>query len=169
MMVLVSLKDDVLLAKEPLSLKTSFAFENYRLAAEKMKYGRALFNSTVLTICSGLLTTFFGACGAYAILRAKRGKKFFLILNALFLMGLALPQQVAMVPLVLWMQKLHVANSIFGLILAFTGANAAYAVFFFSGFVNTVPVTLEEAAYIDGAGPMKTFLKVVFRCLSRPW
>ena len=91
MMVLVSLKDDVLLAKEPLSLKTSFAFENYRLAAEKMKYGRALFNSTVLTICSGLLTTFFGACGAYAILRAKRGKKFFLILNALLLMGLALP------------------------------------------------------------------------------
>lgn len=60
MMVLVSLKDDVLLAKEPLSLKTSFAFENYRLAAEKMKYGRALFNSTVLTICSGLLTTFSG-------------------------------------------------------------------------------------------------------------
>lgn len=88
MMVLVSLKDDVLLAKEPLSLKTSFAFENYRLAAEKMKYGRALFNSTVLTICSGLLTTFFGACGAYAILRAKRGKKFFLILNALSLWGL---------------------------------------------------------------------------------
>ena len=168
MMVLVSLKDDVLLAKEPLSLKTSFAFENYRLAAEKMKYGRALFNSTVLTICSGLLTTFFGACGAYAILRAKRGKKFFLILNALFLMGLALPQQVAMVPLVLWMQKLHVANSIFGLILAFTGANAAYAVFFFSGFVNTVPVTLEEAAYIDGAGPMKTFLKVVFPLLKPP-
>lgn len=146
MMVLVSLKDEALLASEPLSLKTSFAFENYITAAKGMKYWRALLNSSVLTVFSSLITTFFGACGAYAIMRARRGKKLFLVLNALFLIGLALPQQVAMVPLVLWMQKLHVANTLFGLILAFIGANAAYGVFFFSGFVNTVPVTLEEAA-----------------------
>ncbi len=168
MMVIVSLKDDALLAKEPLSLKTSFAFSNYIYAIAKMKYWRALLNSAVLTACSGILATFFGACGAYAILRAKKGRKFFLALNAVFMMGLALPQQVAMIPLVLWMQKLHVSNTIFGLILAFVGANAAYAVFFFAGFVNTVPVTLEEAAYIDGAGPMKTFLKVVFPLLKPP-
>ena len=97
MMVLVSLKDEALLAGEPLSLRTSFAFENYVTAAKGMKYWRALFNSSVLTVCSSLLTTFFGACGAYAIMRARRGKQLFLALNALFLIGLALPQQVAMV------------------------------------------------------------------------
>ena len=168
MMVLVSLKDEALLAGEPLSLRTSFAFENYVTAAKGMKYWRALFNSSVLTVCSSLLTTSFGACGAYAIMRARRGKQLFLALNALFLIGLALPQQVAMVPLVLWMQKLHVANTLFGLILAFIGANAAYGVFFFSGFVNTVPVTLEEAAYIDGASPFTTFIRIVFPLLKPP-
>lgn len=168
MMVLVSLKDDALLASEPLSLRTSFAFENYVTAVKGMKYWRALFNSSVLTAVSAVLTTFFGACGAYAIMRVRKGKKLFMALNALFLVGLALPQQVAMVPLVLWMQKLHVANTLFGLILAFIGANAAYAVFFFAGFVNTVPVSLEEAAYIDGASPFITFMKVVFPLLRPP-
>ena len=168
MMVIVSLKDDVLLASEPLSLKTSFAFKNYLTAIRGMDYGVALFNSTVLTVCSGVLTTFFGACAAYAITRARKGKKFFKGLNFLFIIGLALPQQVVMVPLVLWMQKLGVGNTLFGLILAFIGANAAYGVFFFGGFVNTVPASLEEAAYIDGAGPMETFLKIVLPLLRPP-
>ena len=168
MMMIVSLKDDVLLASEPLSLKTSFAFENYKTAIDGMGYWRALMNSTILTVSSALLTAFFGACGAYAITRVKRGRKLFIALNILFLVGLALPEQVAMVPLVLWMQKLGVGNTLFGLILAFIGANAAYGIFFFSGFVNTVPVTLEEAAFIDGAGRMKTFLTIVLPLLKPP-
>lgn len=168
MMVLVSLKDNSLLAAEPLSLKTSFAFQNYVTAIKGMDYGRALYNSTVLTASSAVLTTFLGACAAYAITRGRKGKRFFRIVNALFLIGLALPQQVAMVPLVLWMQKLGVANTLFGLILAFIGANAAYGVFFFSGFVNSVPVTLEEAAYIDGASPMVTFMKIMLPLLKPP-
>ncbi len=168
MMVIVSLKDNALLAAEPLSLKTSFAFENYITAMKGMDYGRALFNSTVLTVSSGVLTTFFGACAAYAITRARRGKRLFLVLNGLFLIGLALPQQVAMVPLVLWLQQLKGANTMFGLIIAFIGANAAYGVFFFSGFVNSVPVTLEEAAYMDGASPMVSFLRVMLPLLRPP-
>lgn len=168
MMVIVSLKDDALLAAEPLSLKTSFAFGNYMTAVKGMNYGRALYNSTVLTVSSGILTTFFGACAAYAITRVRRGKQLFLILNGLFLLGLALPQQVAMVPLVLWMQKLGVGNTLSGLILAFIGANASYAVFFFSGFVNSVPVSLEEAAYIDGASPLQTFIRVILPLLKPP-
>ena len=166
MMVIVSLKDDVLLASEPLSLKTSFAFENYITAIKGMDYGVALFNSTILTAGSAVLTSFFGACGAYAITRARQGRSLFKGFNALFLIGLALPQQVAMVPLVLWMQKLGVGNTLFGLILAFIGANAAYGVFFFGGFVNTVPVTLEEAASIDGAGPMAVFIRIVLPLLK---
>ena len=168
MMVIVSLKDDALLAAEPLSLKTSFAFGNYMTAVKGMNYGRALYNSTVLTVSSGILTTFFGACAAYAITRVRRGKRLFLILNGLFLLGLALPQQVAMVPLVLWMQKLGVGNTLSGLILAFIGANASYSVFFFSGFVNSVPVSLEEAAYIDGASPLQTFIRVILPLLKPP-
>ena len=168
MMVIVSLKDDALLAAEPLSLKTSFAFGNYMTAVKGMNYGRALYNSTVLTVSSGILTTFFGACAASAITRVRRGKRLFLILNGLFLLGLALPQQVAMVPLVLWMQKLGVGNTLSGLILAFIGANASYAVFFFSGFVNSVPVSLEEAAYIDGASPLQTFIRVILPLLKPP-
>ena len=143
MMVVVSLKDDALLAAEPLSIKTSFAFANYVKAARGMDYGVALFNSTVLTACSAVLTSFFGACGAYTVTRARKGKKFFGLLNVLFFMGLALPQQVVMVPLVLWMQKLGVGNTLLGLILAFMGANASYCVFFFAGFVGTVPISLE--------------------------
>ena len=144
----------MLLAKEPLSLKPA---SHLKLQARPRERWRVWEGIVQFHGAHHLQRTadhiIFGACGAYAILRAKRGRNFFLILNAPFLMGLALPQQVAMVaPGAVGCRELHVATNIFGLILASYRGQCGLRRFFFSGFVNTVPVTLEEAAYIDGQG-----------------
>ena len=70
--------------------------------------------------------------------------------------------------MVLWLQKLHLGNTLLGVVFVYIAANASYAIFLFSGFINTVPVALEEAARMDGATPFKVFWKIVFPLLKAP-
>lgn len=166
MMIIVSLKKDTLMISEPLSMQTSFDFSNYVKAFMGMDYITSFINSFTLTTISTLMCVLLGGSAAYAIVRVKKGKIVFTCINIAFLISMTLPAQAAMVPLVLWMQKLGLGNTLPGLILAFIGANAAYSVFFFSGFINTVPKSLEEAAHIDGATPMQSFVKIVLPLLK---
>lgn len=168
MMVLVSLKTDTELLTAPFSPPGALQWENYAAAFKGMDYLTALGNSLTLTLVSAVSCTLLSALAAYAIARAVRAKKLFSWLSVFFWLGLALPQQVAMVPMVLWLQRLGLGGNLLGVILVYIAANAAYGVFFFSGFVATVPVALEEAAMIDGCTPFKVFRKVVFPLLKPP-
>ena len=168
MMLLVSLKSKAEVVSNPVGVKMSFQFSNYTEAFREMNYPLAFRNSVTLTACSVLAVSFLGCIAAYAIVRCTKMKKLFLIINILFMIGLSLPQQVAIVPMVLWLQKLHLGNTLLGVIFVYIAANASYAIFLFSGFINTVPVALEEAARMDGATPFKVFRKIVFPLLKAP-
>ena len=67
-----------------------------------------------------------------------------------------------MIPVYKMFKTLHLQNSLFGMVLILTGTSVAYATFLYVGFVKSIPKELEEAARIDGCGPYKTFLKIVF-------
>ncbi len=168
MMIIVSLKTDTALTTAPFGLTIQFQWQNYADAFNGMNYPTALRTSVILTAVSAVSATILSALGSYAIVRVTRGKKLFVLFNILFLVGLALPQQVAMVPMVLWLQKLGLGGTVTGVCLVYIAANAAYGIFFFSGFINTVPVSLEDAARIDGASPFTVFRKVVFPLLKAP-
>ncbi len=168
MMLMISFKTDAEFILSPFSIPQQFNISNYTTAMEQMEYWNALKNSVFLTATSSILCTVLCATTAYGLVRAQRGKKLFQNISRFFWFGIALPQQVAMVPLVLWMNKLGLGGNIFGLILVYIAAEAAFGVFFFSGFVNSVPVSLEEAAYIDGAGRFTTFRCIVFPLLKTP-
>ena len=166
MMAMVSLKTNLELTTAPFGLPREFQWQNYADAFWGMDYPTAFRNSAVLTAISAAGCTLLAAVGAYAIVRVTHGRKLFVFFNAFFLLGLALPQQVAMVPMVLWLQKLGLGGSLLGVCLVYIAANAAYGVFFFSGFVATVPITLEEAAMIDGCGQIRAFFRIVFPMLK---
>jgi len=60
---------------------------------------------------------------------------------------------------------LHLGNP-FGIIIIYLGFGAGLAVFMFTGFVKSIPIEIEEAAYIDGCNPIQTFFLVVFPILK---
>lgn len=166
MMLIVSLKSDTDLVVDPVGMKMSLAYENYVSAFQQMNYPLTFFNSFILTLCAVALVSFLGCTAAYAIVRSRKCKKLFLAINVLFLIGLSLPQQVALVPMVLWLKNLGLQNTRLGVIMVYVASNASYAIFLFSGFINTIPIALEEAAIIDRASPFTVFWKIVFPLLK---
>ncbi|MFI3212771.1 MAG: carbohydrate ABC transporter permease [Eubacteriales bacterium] len=168
MMVMVSLKNDVDFLVNPLGITLNFEFQNYVTAFKQMNYLVALKNSVILTAGAAVGSTLLCAATAYAIARAPKMQKMFAWIGIFFWLGLALPQQVVMVPLVMWIQTLGLGGTLLGLMLVYIGSDAAYGVFFFTGFVRTVPVSLEEAARIDGASPFTILRTIVFPLLKTP-
>ena len=75
------------------------------------------------------------------------------------LVGLVAPLN--MVPAVLVLQKLHLMNSLLGLILLYSALVTPFTVFLYYGFISTVPREIDEAAIIDGCSPIGCFFKMV--------
>ena len=71
------------------------------------------------------------------------------------------PFQMVMFTMVKTANALHLDN-LWGIIVIYLGFGAGLSVFMFSGFVKSVPIEIEEAAMIDGCGPIRTFFLVVF-------
>ncbi len=86
------------------------------------------------------------------------------VLYAVAISGIVLPPAVVTVVLVL--RQLGLAGTALGMIGVYTGMYLSTVIFFVTGFVRTIPVELEEAARIDGAGPLRVFARVVLPMLS---
>lgn len=152
-------------ALSPLGLPQSWSLENYSRALEEMNYLQALTNNLVITVSAVVLLIIFASMAAYVIARSK--KKIYNIMFLIFLVGLIIPFQVAIVPLYSIISGLGIMNTHLGvIIISVFCINMPLSIFLLRGFVSTVPVELEEAAYIDGAGTFKTFWLVVFPLLK---
>ncbi|GAB3684356.1 carbohydrate ABC transporter permease [Actinocorallia lasiicapitis] len=130
---------------------------NYREVVDAVPIGRAYWNSLYIGAATVVLTLVTSAMAAYAFARIRfRGSG---LLFGLFLATQMVPQQVIIVPLYLLLAKLHLIDSHAALILPAI-ANP-FAVFLLRQFIRAVPVELEEAARIDGAGRWTIFWRVV--------
>ncbi len=121
----------------------------------------AFINSIILTVVSVAILVVFAAMVAYVLQRRKsRWTKF---VNALVLMGLIIPP--AIVPTIWVMQKLQIYKTLHGLILVEVAFGLAFCILLFRAFIATIPRELDEAATIDGAGPLRLFFSVIFPLL----
>lgn len=145
----------------PMALPKSFRFAGYANAFEKMQYPRAFTNTLLIAASSVLGIVVFGSMLGYALNRKekKRWAKFTFIF---ILSGMLFPAQMSILGLYKLVQGLHMMNKLSAVILINIAANMAYATFMFKSFVSTIPVDLEEAARIDGAGTIRTFWTITF-------
>lgn len=74
--------------------------------------------------------------------------------------SMVVPFQMVMFTLAKTADNLHLTNPV-GILVIYLGFGAGLAVFMFSGFVKSIPIEIEEAADVDGAGPLKTFFGIV--------
>lgn len=124
----------------------------------------AVMNSAIVTVVSVLLIVAIGALAAYPLARVTRSWSRWLFV--VFILGLLLPFQLALIPLYTTIRDLGLLGTLPSLVLFYVGREMPFAVFLFVTFLRALPREYEEAAAIDGAGPLRTFRSVVFPLLG---
>jgi len=121
----------------------------------------AFVNSIILTVGSVTLLVVFGAMVGFVLQR--RPSRWTNIINFFVLAGLIIPP--AVVPTIWVLQGLGMFKTLHGMILIEVAYGLSFSVLLFRAFIATVPRELDEAAIIDGAGPIKLFFGIVLPLL----
>lgn len=117
-------------------------------------------NSIFAVGTSVLLALAICSMGGYALSRARfRFKR--ALMFAILLVQI-IPGTATVLPLYLIMRELHLLNSLWGVILGMTAGAIPFMLWVMKGFIDTVPIELEEAAFLDGASQWQALTRVVF-------
>ncbi len=163
MVIVNSLKSQDEIFNNVLGLPSKLHFENYTEAFSQVDLLQVTMNSVIVTGVGLVGIVIAGALAGYKLARTP-GK----ISNVLFLMfmsSMLIPFHSIMITLTRVAKELGLQGSTFGLGLIYIGLGVNMAIFLCHGFVKTIPKELEEAAKIDGAGEMQTFIKIIFPLL----
>lgn len=161
-----SFKDKFSISQTPFVLPDSTTFagiENYIKGINDTGFISAFFWSLFITVGSVAVIVLFTSMTAWYITRVK--SRVNQILYYLFVFSMIVPFQMVMFTMSKIANILYLDNP-FGLILIYLGFGAGLSVFIFSGFVKSIPLSLEEAAIIDGCSVLQTFWHVVFPILK---
>lgn len=148
---------------DPMGLPTSFSFDNYVALFEQTDYGEALLNTLIITVSTVILLVALVPMAAYGIERiGGRGGRWLYIL---FIAGLMIPFQVRMIPLVKGFNEVGLYSTLTAVILVHLGGAASFGILLYCSFIKGVPIEVEEAAQVDGAGRFRVFWAIVFPML----
>lgn len=168
MVIINSFKSKRDIVKEPLAIIGSkgASFDNYAKAFVKMNFMTSFMNSLIVTVISVILIILFSSMCAYVFVRIKN--KFGSIMFSVMIFSMVIPFQVVMIPLVsIYGNSLNILNHRPTLIFMHVGFSVAMSVFMYHGFIrSSIPLTLEEAALLDGASRPQTFFQIVFPLLK---
>ena len=166
--VINSFKANSFVNLEPFALPTAESFVGWSNYIKGMTFGnypffRAAFYSFFITIASVALILLFCSMSAWYIARVNStiSKVFYY----LCLFSMIVPFQMVMFTLTFTADQLDL-NTPFTIPVVYLGFGAGLAIFMFLGFVKGLPLEIEEAAAIDGCGPLRTYFNVVLPMLK---
>ncbi|MFE6856998.1 carbohydrate ABC transporter permease, partial [Streptomyces sp. NPDC057674] len=124
------------------------------------------FMNTIVVVGGSLIgTLLLGSMAAYVLARFDfPGNRF---IYFLFIGGMSFPIILALVPLFYVMQNMALLNTPHGLILVYIAYSLPFTVFFLTAFFRTLPTSVAEAAFVDGASHTRTFFQVMLP-MARP-
>ena len=163
-----SFKSNAWVNLEPFALPTSESFVGFANYIKGMTFGnyplmKSVIYSVIITVLSvGLILL---CCSMSAWYIARVDDKFSRIFYYLCLFSMIVPFQMVMFTLSFTADKLDL-NTPFTIPVVYLGFGAGLAIFMFVGFVKGLPLEIEEAAAIDGCGPVQTFFQVVLPMLK---
>ncbi|WP_230100527.1 carbohydrate ABC transporter permease [Microbacterium sp. Bi98] len=148
---------------DPMGLPTQFTIDNYVQLFQQTDYGEALLNTLIITVVTVILLVAIVPMAAYGIERVGgRTSRFVYIL---FIAGLMIPFQVRMIPLVKGFDDVGLYSTLTSVILVHLGGSASFGILLYCSFIKGIPIEVEEAANMDGAGRLRTFWSIVFPML----
>ncbi|MCF8167264.1 MAG: carbohydrate ABC transporter permease [Rhodoferax sp.] len=133
--------------------------ENYREVLGEGSFTRYLTNSLIVGVISTATTLVLGCMAAYGLARFRFAGRKTIAYTTLLLR--TVPLAVLAVPVFMVWSQAGLINSLPGLVLLYVAVNLPFTIWLLYGFILQVPPELEEAAAIDGCGPIKVFYKVV--------
>lgn len=156
-----SFKSKLFINSEPFMFPSAESFvglNNYIEGIQKIGFIQAFFITLFITVASVFFIALLTSMTAWYIVRVKT--KFTQILYFLFVFAMIVPFQMVMFTLVKISNMLYLDNLI-GIIFIYVGFGAGLSVFMFCGFIKSVPVSLEEAAMIDGCSIMQIYFWII--------
>ncbi|MFD4879080.1 carbohydrate ABC transporter permease [Streptomyces sp. NPDC058420] len=157
--VMTSFKSDSAIFSSPWALPDKLHFDNWARAWTDANMSDYFFN-TILVVAGSLIGTLvLGSMAAYVLARFDfPGNRF---IYFLFIGGMSFPIMLALVPLFYVVNNMGLLNTIHGLILVYIAYSLPFTVFFLTAFFRTLPTSVAEAAFVDGASHTRTFFQIM--------
>lgn len=163
LIVFNSFKDKLSAAKMDLKLPAfPLQFENFSVVIEKGKLVQSFFNSMIYSTGSVALCLILSALAAYVL--SRNATKLNSFLYMFIVLGITMP--INYVALTKVMMFFHINNTRGGIILLYAAMQIPFSVFLMHGFVARIPIELDEAAVIDGCGPIRLFFIIILPLLK---
>ena len=148
---------------DPFAFPRSLYLGSYKIVFEKVDVWMGLMNTTKVVVLSILLIVLVGSLAGYAIARVP--SRWFKYAYFFFLAGMVIPLQTTMITLFKLSVTLNMMDTHRFLILLYVAGAIPISTFIYVGFMKSIPKEIEESAFIDGCGPLRSFAKIVFPLL----
>lgn len=140
------------------SWPSEFTLENYSRAFETGNLGLNIVNSLIVTLGTSALIVVAGMMAAYAL--EVLGFRLSPLVRALFMLGIIVPVQIALVPLFIDYSKVGLLDTHLSMIVPLAAFSLPMSIYLFSSFYGFIPRETYEAASLDGAGPYRIFAQI---------
>ena len=148
----------------PLSLPLAPTMENFARAIHQSDIIVLYRNSTVITAGALLLLTTVSSMLSYVFARSR--SRFVRILYGTIIASMMVPMPSILIASIKTLQFLNLFGTFPGIILFYGGTYLAIAVFMYTEFIRTIPISIEESARIDGASPFCMFFRIILPLLK---
>jgi raffinose/stachyose/melibiose transport system permease protein len=140
-------------------LPNEWLWSNYGKALKVGNIGKYFANSVFVAIVTIFIVMLVSLMATFALTRfIWKGRK---RMNKFFMLGLTIPIHASIVPIYVTLSKLHLLNTYFALIIPYAAFSLAMGILVCTGFMQELPVDLDEAACIDGCGTWGIFFRII--------
>lgn len=163
-LVAASFKTPIEIFREPFGLPVHWfqlgnPMRNYLYAWNEAGFGRAFVVTVALVAAAAVTVVVVSAPASYAL--SRLGVRGHGPMTGFFAIGMGVPFQTVVIPLYVTFAKVGLTDNLFGLYLLYVALSLPFTVFLLTGFFRSLPTELEEQAAIDGASPVRTFVRVM--------
>lgn len=156
----VALRPGSLLFSKSLKLIPDNAtLENFRIILFERDFVNWLKNSLIVSAAATVITVLLSVTAAYAFSRYKfKGKG---VLLTSFLITQIFPAPMLLLPTFILLINLHFVGHLWTLVIPYVATSVPFCVWTLKGFFDTVPISIEESAYVDGANLWQIFFRII--------
>lgn len=158
--LMISLKPVEEFTRNPLGFTLNIRWANYADAWTRGGFGTLLLNTVFVTLMTIVVVILVASPAGFTLSKLKiKGEKF---IYGYFLLGLIIPIQAIMIPLMKLSNQTHMTNRLTTLVIIYAGTKLCFPILLYTGFYKSLPYEVVEAARMDGCGTVSLFARIIF-------